>query len=209
MWDRPASEMAMAPSPEGRYLFVVDAALGVIAVMDTESLRVRSGDVDLRVEDLRRTSAQLGADGETLYVATSAETSTITAIDVRTFDVLDRWDLEGDVTGLGLSGDGGFLLAATAADGLMFDPATGEEIASVTVRTPEPVDPRHPRSARRRSGPVDPDVTAPRGVRSESQFGQVNLGGPRRLPRPRRAHRGPRSPGRPGRACRPRPLRIS
>jgi DNA-binding beta-propeller fold protein YncE len=140
MWDRPSSDMSIAPSPDGAYLFVVDAGRGEIAVMDTESLRVRSGPVDLRVDDLRRTSAQVSADGETLYVATSAERSTITAIDVRTFDVLDRWDVDGDVTGLGLSADGERLYAATSDDGLaMFDLATGEALDGVTVRTPEPV----------------------------------------------------------------------
>ena len=78
--------------------------------------------------------------GETLYVATSAERSTITAIDVRTFDVLDRWDVDGDVTGLGLSADGERLLAATSDDGLaMFDLDTGEELDGVAVRAPEPV----------------------------------------------------------------------
>jgi WD40 repeat protein len=140
MWDRPSSDMAIAPSPDGTYLFVVDAGRGEVAVMDTESLRVRSGQVDLRLEDLRRTSAQVSADGETLYVATSAERSTITAIDVRTFDVVDRWDVDGDVTGLGLSADGERLLAATSDDGLaIFDLDTGEELDGVTVRTPEPV----------------------------------------------------------------------
>jgi hypothetical protein len=139
LWDRPSSELAMAPSLDGAYLFVVDAALGTIAVMDTESLRVRSGDVDLRVRDLERTSAQMSADGETLYVATTGAGSTITAIDVRTFEIRDRWGVDGEVTGIGLSADGDRLLAATR-DGLaIFEVATGREVGAVAVRTPEPV----------------------------------------------------------------------
>jgi len=137
-WDRPASEQAMAVSPDGRSLYVVDAALGTIAVMDTESLRVRSGDVDLRVGDLARTSATVSADGGTLYVATSRDTSEVTAIDIATFDVLERWRVEGDVTGLGISSDGGHLLAATA-DGLeILDVTTGEEVDALEVHTPAP-----------------------------------------------------------------------
>jgi hypothetical protein len=137
-WNRPASEQAMATSPDGRYLYVVDATLGEIAVMDADSLAVRSGQTDLRVQDIDRTSAVVSADGETLFVATSRGTTTLTAIDVATFDVLERWHLDAAVTGLGLSSDGEHLLAATA-DGLeIVDIATGEEVDALEVRTPAP-----------------------------------------------------------------------
>ena len=54
--------------------------------------------------------------------------------------MLDRWDVDREVTGLGLSADGERLYAATSDDGLaMFDLATGEELDGVIVRTPEPV----------------------------------------------------------------------
>ena len=138
-WNRPASEQAMAVSPDGRHLYIVDATLGEIAVMDTESLQVRSGDVDLRVRGIDHTSATMSLDGRTLYVATSRGSSTVSAIDVATFDVLDRWSLETSITGLGLSSDGEHLLAATA-DGLeIIDVATGHEVGAVDVRSPEPV----------------------------------------------------------------------
>jgi glutamine cyclotransferase len=101
---------------------------------------VRSGEVDLHVTDPRRTSAQMSADGRTLYVATSAaDGSSVTAIDVGTFEVLERWSVEGDVTGLGLSADGARLYLATT-DGLeVLDVRTGSELAEVALRTPEPV----------------------------------------------------------------------
>lgn len=137
-WDRPASEQAMATSPDGRSLYVVDAALGEIAVMDTDSLEMRTGSVDLRMRDIANTSAVLSADGQTLYVATSRGSTAISAIDISTFDVLERWELDVAVTGLGLSSDGEHLLAATA-DGLeVLDVATGEEIGVVEVHTPAP-----------------------------------------------------------------------
>jgi hypothetical protein len=137
-WNRPASEQAMATSPDGRYVFVVDAALGEIAVMDADTLEVRSGTADLHAEDVDRTSAVVGADGRTLYVATSRGTTTVTAIDVASFDVLDRWHLDAAVTGLGLARDGDHLLAATA-DGLeILDVATGRAVDALEVHTPAP-----------------------------------------------------------------------
>ncbi|MGZ8603767.1 MAG: hypothetical protein ACXWX9_03295 [Actinomycetota bacterium] len=140
MWDRPSSEQAMAPSPDGAFLYVVDAGLGTIALMDTESLRVRAGSVDLGGRGNEWTSALVSADGETLYVATAgAEGSTISSVAIRTFEIRDRWSVDGHVTGLGLSSDGERLFAATR-DGLaIFDVATGRELGGVAVRTPAPV----------------------------------------------------------------------
>jgi DNA-binding beta-propeller fold protein YncE len=107
--------------------------------MDTETFRVRSGEIDLHATDPRRTSAQVSADGRTLFVATSGAGSSVTAIDVRTLEVLDSWNVGGDVTGLGLSADGSRLYAATA-DGLeILDVTDGSEVAAVAVHTPEPV----------------------------------------------------------------------
>jgi hypothetical protein len=140
LWNRPAAEQAMAPSPDGDQLYVVDAALGTLAVMDTETFAVRSGEIDLHVAEPLRTSAQISAGGRTLYVATSRDDgSSVTAIDVRTFEVLDRWDVEGEVTGLGLSADGERLYAATVEDLEVLDLTTGSEVAEVAIRTSEPV----------------------------------------------------------------------
>jgi hypothetical protein len=137
-WNRPASDQAMATSPDGRHVFVVDAALGDIAVMDADTLEVRSGTTDLPAEDIDRTSAVVGADGRTLYVATSRGATTVTAIDIATFDVLDRWHLDAAVTGLGLSSDGEHLLAATAAGLEILDVATGQQLGALEVHTPAP-----------------------------------------------------------------------
>ena len=84
MWDRPSAEQAMAPTPDGRYLFVVDAGLGEIAVLHTGTLRVRTAEVDLGLSgEVERTTAQMSADGRTLFVATAGSNgSTVTAVDV-------------------------------------------------------------------------------------------------------------------------------
>jgi hypothetical protein len=137
-WNRPASEEAMATSLDGRHVYVVDAALGEIAVMDADTLAVRSGTTNLHVQDIAHTSAVVSADGRTLFVATSRGRTTVTAIDLATFDVRERWNLDAAVTGLGLSSDGEHLLAATA-DGLeILDVATGREVGAVDVHTPAP-----------------------------------------------------------------------
>ena len=57
LWDRPASEQAMATSPNGRLLYIVDATLGLVTVMDTASLEIRTAPIDLAVPGVRHTSA--------------------------------------------------------------------------------------------------------------------------------------------------------
>jgi hypothetical protein len=42
LWDRPAGEQAMATSPNGRLLYIVDPTLGLVTVMDTASLEIRA-----------------------------------------------------------------------------------------------------------------------------------------------------------------------
>jgi hypothetical protein len=138
-WNRPASEQAMATSPDGRHVFVVDAALGKIAVMDADALAIRSGDAGLRVADAEHTSAVVSADGSLLYVATNRGTdTTVTALEIATFDILHRWNVDAQVTGLGLSSDGDHLLAATPNGLEIIDVATGKEVDALEVHTPAP-----------------------------------------------------------------------
>ena len=68
LWDRPASEQAMATSPNGRLLYIVDATLGLVTVMDTASLEIRTAPIDLAVPGVRHTSAVVSADGSALFV---------------------------------------------------------------------------------------------------------------------------------------------
>jgi len=70
MWDRPADEQAMATTPDGSYLYIVDAGRGLVAAMNTGSLKVSTSELDLpSVGSIGRTSAWISPEGRTLFVA--------------------------------------------------------------------------------------------------------------------------------------------
>ena len=139
LWDRPASEQAMATSPNGRLLYIVDATLGLVTVMDTASLEIRTAPIDLAVPGVRHTSAVVSADGSALFVATSGEHSGVTRIDTDTFEVLRTWETD-DVSGLGLSADGERLYVAFDDRVEVMDATTGSELAGVAVASPAPIE---------------------------------------------------------------------
>lgn len=134
LWDRPATEQAMAVSPDGSTLYVVDPARGVIAAMDTETLetRVETGVAFGDVTDADA-SVQVSADGSTLFVVAGGSTSTLFTLDAATFEVTHRAELEGRISGLGLSGDGARLYAANGRGVAVLDPATGDALAEVPL----------------------------------------------------------------------------
>ena len=123
----------MAASPDGKSLYVVDSILGLVAVMDTATLEIlRTEDVQLGSLGGVRTSAQVSADGDTLFVGSVGDGSAVYAIDTATLDVVHRWPLDGIVSGLGLSGDGLRLYVALGDRVAVLDPVTGEELAAVS-----------------------------------------------------------------------------
>jgi hypothetical protein len=141
MWDRPSSEQAMATTPDGNYLFVIDAGRGLVAALHTESLEVRTTPIDLSGEgDIARTVAHVSPDGRTLLVSVAgAEGSVVSAFDAATFEEIDSWRLEGVVSGLDFSSDGSSVYAATEGRIVVLDVRTGLEIGAVPVPTDEPV----------------------------------------------------------------------
>lgn len=150
MWDRPADEQAMATTPDGTYLFVIDAGRDIVAAVHTGSLRVRTTPVDLPFDGaIGWTSAQVSADGRTLYVAVSGDDTTlatagddgsmVAALDARTFDVLDTWRISGPVSGLGVSSDGATVYAAAGGQLVLLDAARGSELGAVPLPTDQPV----------------------------------------------------------------------
>jgi hypothetical protein len=139
LWDRPASEQAMATSPNGRLLYIVDATLGLVTVMDTASLEIRTAPIDLAVPGVRHTSAVVSADGSALFVGTSGEHSGVTKIDTETFEVVRTWETD-DVSGLGLSADGERLYVAFDDRVEVMDATTGSELAGVAVASPAPIE---------------------------------------------------------------------
>ena len=139
LWDRPASEQAMATSPDGRLLYIVDPTLGLVTVMDTGSLEIRTAPIDLAVSGVRRTSAVVSPDGSSLFVATAGEHSGITRIDTDTFGVVRTWATD-DVSGLGLSADGERLYVAFDDRVEVMDATTGSQLVGVAVASPAPIE---------------------------------------------------------------------
>ena len=139
LWDRPASEQAMATSSNGRLLYIVDATLGLVTVMDTASLEIRTARIDLAVPGVRHTSAVVSADGSALFVGTSGEPSGVTKIDTDTFEVVRTWETD-DMSGLGLSGDGERLYVAFDDRVEVMDATNGSELAGVAVASPAPIE---------------------------------------------------------------------
>ena len=127
---------ALAVRPGGRY---VDATLGLVTVMDTARLEIRTASVDLAVTGVRHTSAVVSSDGSSLFVATAGERGGITRLDTDTFDVLRSWTT-GDVSGLGLSSDGRRLYVAFDDRVEVLDAKTGSQLAGVAIASPAPID---------------------------------------------------------------------
>jgi DNA-binding beta-propeller fold protein YncE len=131
LWGQPAKAQAMAPSPDGRFLYIVDSMRGLIAEMDTGSMEiVRSERIDLGSLEHGRTSARISADGNTLYVAVGG--SAVSRVDIDTLQVLGHWPLPGDVVGLGMSDDGARLYAALGDGVAIVDTGTGDEVTTLS-----------------------------------------------------------------------------
>lgn len=125
LWGQPARAQALAPSPDGRSLFVVDTMRGIVTELNTRTMATtRTERVDVGMLERGRTSALMSPDGNTLFVAAGG--ASLARIDVRTFDVLGRWDLPAAVTGIALSSDGDRLYAALGDHLAIVDTATGE-----------------------------------------------------------------------------------
>ncbi|MGZ5298651.1 MAG: YncE family protein [Actinomycetota bacterium] len=131
-WGEPANAQAIAPSPDGTLLYVVDSMKGAVAVMNTRTLEIeRTGRVPLSALGGVRTSAQVSADGRTLYVGSLDDGAAVLAIDTASLEVAHRWPMHGDVSGLGLSADGQRLYVALEDGVAVLDAATGQELTAV------------------------------------------------------------------------------
>jgi hypothetical protein len=130
LWGQPASAQALAPSADGRSLFVVDAMRGIVTELNTRTMATaRTERVDLGGLHGGRTSARMSPDGATLYVGAGAA---IVRVDVRTLDVLDRWDLPAELTGMAVSSDGDRLYAAVGDRVAIVDTPTGEAAGTLS-----------------------------------------------------------------------------
>jgi hypothetical protein len=150
MWDRPADEQAMATTPDGSYLYIVDAGRGLVAAMNTGSLKVRTTEIDLPTTGaIGRTSAWISPDGQTLFVSVAGDDSTqatagddasiVSALDASTFEVQETWRLSGVVSSIGMSADGSNLYAAVDDRLAVLDAVSGSELAEVPLPSAAPI----------------------------------------------------------------------
>lgn len=136
-WHQPASAEALAASPDGTRLYVVDVGIGLVTALDTSSLEILdTAPIGTRIPDAGRTTATVSGDGSTLFVGAGPS---LLAIDTSTFEVSRRLTVPGDVFGLGLSGNGTELYVALGRGLEVLDPATGSELGVVPVTSPAPI----------------------------------------------------------------------
>ena len=138
LWGQPATAQAMAPSPDGRLLYIVDSMREMVAVMDTRSLEITEArSIDLPPLERGRTSAILSADGNTLFVGAGG--ASITRIDIGSLGILEPWPVSGDVTGLALSEDGARLYAALGDHIAIVDASTGDALGTFSFGRTESI----------------------------------------------------------------------
>ena len=134
LWGQPAASQTMATSPDGKLLYIVDSTKGVVSVMDTHTLEIlRTEHLTLTSPDGVRTSAQVSADGRTLFVGSVGDGSTVDAIDTTTFAIVHSWAMGATVLGLGLSDDGLRLYVGQREGVTILDASTGTEITAVSL----------------------------------------------------------------------------
>ena len=132
LWGRPASAQAMAPSPDGRHLYIVDSTRGIVADMNTKTLKISStAHLDLTGTGGDRTSAVTSLDGERLFIGSAMDGSAVYEVDTTTMRIVGRWTMPATVSGLALSGDGTRLYAALDDRVAILDATTGEELTTL------------------------------------------------------------------------------
>jgi hypothetical protein len=139
LWGQPGSAEAMALSPDGRSLYIVDADKGLVVVMDTESLDTTAPYRVRLPAPGSATTATVGDGGRTLFVGTAGDGGAVTAIDTETLNVTRRWSTGGGVSGLGLSLDGERLYVALPDRLEVLSAASGDDLGGVTVSSPSPI----------------------------------------------------------------------
>jgi len=134
LWGGSPSDEALAVSPDGRQLYVVDTARGVVTAMDTDQLTVvRTARVDFGSLGTAGapTHATVRPDGTALLVARG---SGILTIDTATLRPEQAWAAAAPLSGLGFSADGLRLYLAMSDEIEMANPSTGQQIGMIPAR---------------------------------------------------------------------------
>jgi DNA-binding beta-propeller fold protein YncE len=129
----PAPAHAMALSPDGRWLYVVDRSSGTIALADTSRLLVRATSNLGAPPDVASasgpTAAAVGRDGS-LFLSGKSE---ILVVDGRRLTRMRQLVVPGTPTGLGLSKDGQRVFVSLPDRLLALDAVTGSEVGELQI----------------------------------------------------------------------------
>jgi hypothetical protein len=126
LWNGDPQDQAMALSPSGRSLYVVDTSRGFVAVMDTRDPEmVREAPVELGMPEGGETHAVMTEDLQ-LVVASGPR---VVSLDTATLEPVASWTMDGPVSALGL-GPAGVYVATPGAIQVM-DPASGRPVRSI------------------------------------------------------------------------------
>jgi len=122
--------VGLGVSPDGSRLVVADAGSATIARVDTEELAVESTSrVDALSQDQSKAAVSV-ADDRTLYLSAGGQ---LLEVDLATLAVRFAWDVQGTVTGLGVSASGEELRVAHHGRITLIDRATHQEIGVLEV----------------------------------------------------------------------------
>jgi hypothetical protein len=132
----------MAPSTDGRHLYLVDTMTSDVAVVDLAALGVTRYGTVLNVppgsQPALRPSALVSRDGRTLFVGGINDRGLV-AIDTSTLRLTDRLITDDAVWGLGSSVDGKRLYAALLDRVTVLNVTTGEYVGSVPFAGADPI----------------------------------------------------------------------
>jgi hypothetical protein len=126
----PAARSAIAVSPDGAYVYAIDALHGDVAAIRTARGRVANTLLDLSMLDGDVTTAVVSADGATLFVGSG---SVVAAIDTSTVTLRDTWSIASPLTDLGLSADGARLYASSTTGVSVLDATTGADLGEIST----------------------------------------------------------------------------
>lgn len=129
LWGGDPTDEAMAVSPDGRHLYVVDSARDFIADISVDLNtwgEIRTATVDFDPDGSGETHAAVASDG-TLFVGTGSE---VVKVDTTTFERTDGWSAKDSVLALGFGGDELYVLEPGTIE--VVDPSTDRRVRAIS-----------------------------------------------------------------------------